>query len=316
MKTISICVPAYNESENIREFHKQLESLFETNLTSYNMEIVFVNDGSKDNTLEIMNDVAATDDKIQVIDLSKNYGKEIAMLAGLEYATGDAVVIMDSDLQHPPETILEFTKLWEIGYQDVYGKRISREKESWLKVQTSKFYYKVLSYFSQTKVENGIGDFRLLDRECVDTLIKYRDKQRYTKGLYNEIGYKKISVDFEAKERFSGESKWSTKDLISLAIEGILSNSLIPLKMSTYLGFTISISAFVYFVYTLIRSLLGKTFVPGYSSLMIVLLIIGGAQLIFLGILGEYVGKIFVETKDRPVYNVNKKYSKIKKEKK
>ncbi|WP_241856685.1 glycosyltransferase family 2 protein [Vagococcus xieshaowenii] len=280
----------------------------------YSFEIVYINDGSTDNTLEKMENVANLDKNVQVIDLSRNYGKEIAMLAGLEHTTGEATIIMDSDLQHPPEKIPELIHMWEMGYQDVYGKRVTRHKESMLKIYSSKLYYKILSFLSQTKIEDGIGDFRLLDKECVQALISFRDKQRYTKGLYNEIGFKKIGIEFEANERFAGESKWSTQDLIKLAKDGILSNSLIPLKLSTYFGTALSLSAFVYFLYTLVRALLGKTTLPGYSSLMIVLLIIGGVQLISLGVLGEYVGNIFKESKDRPIYLINKKNSIVKEE--
>jgi len=312
MKKISICVPAYSEETNIQPLYNELIKVWEKELTNYVYEIVFVNDGSKDQTLKKMQEISLQDDRVKVVDLSKNYGKEVAMLAGLDHCSGDATVIMDSDLQHPPELIPKMVALWELGYQDVYGRRVVRKKEPWLKIKFSQIYYKLLSFISQTKIENGIGDFRLLDRECVNALTEIRDKERYTKGLYNIIGYEKVSIDFVANERFSGETKWHFKDLFKLALDGITSSSVKPLKLSTYAGFLMLIPAFIYLVYTLVRALSGKTSdVPGYSSLMIVILILGGIQLISIGILGEYIGKIFVETKKRPPYFINKKNSKL-----
>ncbi len=312
MKKISICVPAYSEETNIQPLYNKLIKVWEKELTNYVYEIVFVNDGSKDQTLKKMQEISLQDERVKVVDLSKNYGKEVAMLAGLDHCSGDATVIMDSDLQHPPELIPKMVALWELGYQDVYGRRVVRKKEPWLKIKFSQIYYKLLSFISQTKIENGIGDFRLLDRECVNALTEIRDKERYTKGLYNIIGYEKVSIDFVANERFSGETKWHFKDLFKLALDGITSSSVKPLKLSTYAGFLMLIPAFIYLVYTLVRALSGKTSdVPGYSSLMIVILILGGIQLISIGILGEYIGKIFVETKKRPPYFINKKNSKL-----
>lgn len=312
MKKISICVPAYSEETNIQPLYNKLIKVWEKELTNYVYEIVFVNDGSKDQTLKKMQEISLQDERVKVVDLSKNYGKEVAMLAGLDHCSGDATVIMDSDLQYPPELIPKMVALWELGYQDVYGRRVVRKKEPWLKIKFSQIYYKLLSFISQTKIENGIGDFRLLDRECVNALTEIRDKERYTKGLYNIIGYEKVSIDFVANERFSGETKWHFKDLFKLALDGITSSSVKPLKLSTYAGFLMLIPAFIYLVYTLVRALSGKTSdVPGYSSLMIVILILGGIQLISIGILGEYIGKIFVETKKRPPYFINKKNSKL-----
>ncbi|RSU10065.1 glycosyltransferase family 2 protein [Vagococcus acidifermentans] len=312
MKKISICVPAYSEEDNIQALYTELTKVWQKDLSGYTYEIVFVNDGSKDNTLSKMQELGRRDERVKVIDLSKNYGKEIAMLAGLDHCSGDAAVIMDSDLQHPPELISKMVELWELGYQDVYGRRVVRKKEPWLKIKLSQIYYKLLSFISQTKIENGIGDFRLLDRECINALIAIRDKERYTKGLYNLIGYKKVSIDFIANERFSGETKWTFKDLFKLALDGITSSSVKPLKLAIYAGFLMLIPAFFYFIYTFVRALSGKTAdVPGYSSLMIVILILGGIQLISIGILGEYIGKIFVETKKQPPYFINKKNSKL-----
>lgn len=310
MKTLSLCVPAYFEEENILEFYHQVTTVINEKLPNYDYEIIFVNDGSTDNTLNVMTELAINDLKVKVVDLSRNYGKEIAMYAGLENSTGDMVVIMDSDLQHPPQLIPDMVKLWELGYQDVYGKRTARQKEPWLKIKFSQWYYQVLAFLSKSNIEDGVGDFRLLDRECVEALLAIKDKQRYTKGMYDWIGFKKVAINFEAQERFAGETKWHFKDLIRLAMDGITSTSTYLLKISTYFGFLLSLGSFGYLLYTIIRAVMGKTAVPGYSSLMTVILILGGIQLISIGILGEYVGKISNESKERPIYLLNKKTSK------
>ena len=226
------------------------------------------------------------------------------MLAGFDYATGDAVVIMDADLQHPPHVIPEMIKKWEEGFDDVYGKRLSRGKESWLRRHLSLWYYNLLQKTTRVEILQNVGDFRLLDRKCINELKKLRETERYTKGMYCWIGFKKTSVDFETQERIAGESSWNYKGLLGLAIDGITSFTVAPLKISIVLGLLVSIVAFIFMCYTLINTWLYGDPVQGYPTLMTVILFLGGVQLLSLGIIGEYLGKIFIESKDRPVYVV------------
>lgn len=224
------------------------------------------------------------------------------MAAGFDYALGDAVITMDSDLQHPPVFILEMITEWEKGYQDVYGKRRERPGESWLKKKTSSIYYKLLKKFSKTPVLPGVGDFRLLDRICVDGIKKMRETQRYTKGLYMWVGYRKKEILFDAEKRFAGETKWKWAALIDLAIEGITSTTVVPLRMASITGGIISSFTFFYMIYVLFSTLIVGNDVTGYPTTIILILFLGSLQLLFLGIIGEYIGKIFIEVKNRPLY--------------
>lgn len=265
---------------------------------------MFVNDGSKDNTLEELKELRATDTRVNYIDLSRNFGKETAMLAGFDYSSGDCVIIMDADLQHPPMLVPEMIKWWEIGYDDVYAKRKSRGKESWLRKRLSLQFYKILQRSSRYDVLQNVGDFRLLDRKCINALRKMRESERYTKGMYCWIGFNKKEIEFEQGDRIAGESSWNYRQLFSLAIDGITSFTNAPLRISTVTGCIISMLAFFYMIWVLIKSVIWGDPVQGYPTLVILILFPGGAQLLSLGIMGEYIGRIYNETKNRPNYLV------------
>ena len=301
MKVITILVPAYNEEEVIVQLYKRVTEVMNS-LTNYNFEILFVNDGSKDNTINIIKTLREKDFRVSYIDLSRNYGKEIAMAAGFDYAKGEAVIVMDADLQHPPELIPKMILYWEDGYEDVYAKRMKREGEPWFKKYASKKYYQVLQKTTRIPILPDVGDFRLLDRRCIEALKQLRESQRNTKGMYSWIGFKKKEIRYEASSRVAGETKWNLLGLIDLAIEGITSFTTFPLRLSTIFGFMISMLAFIYLFFIIIKTLLLGSDVSGYPSIMVVLLFLGGIQLISLGIIGEYLGRIFNETKKRPLY--------------
>ena len=302
MKLITICIPMYNEEENLNMLHQKLNELAHYYNGIYRFEFLFVNDGSLDNSLELVKQLSQTDNRVKCVDLSRNFGKEIAMLAGFDYAKGDAIIMMDADLQHPPSTVPKMITEWENGYQDVYGKRVSRHGESLLKKSFSKLYYKLLGSFSTTPVLPAVGDFRLLDRKCIDSITQIRESQRYTKGLYMWIGFKKKEVTFEASERFAGNTKWQFRSLVRLAVDGIISNSTAPLRFSLYSGILIALVSFIYMIYILISTLMFGNPTPGYPTLITLILFLSGTQLIFLGVIGEYIGKIFIEVKQRPTY--------------
>lgn len=306
MKKVTILIPCYNEEASLPALYEALHGLMEQN-TGYEWEVLMVNDGSRDQTIDVIKQLRAKDKRICYIDLSRNFGKENAMLAGFDYATGDAVVIMDADLQHPPSVIPEMLKKWEEGYDDVYGRRLSRGKESWLRKKLSMTYYRILQKTTRVEILQNVGDFRLLDRKCIDELKKLRETERYTKGMYCWIGFKKCAVDFETQDRIAGESSMSFKALISLAIDGITSFTTAPLRMSAVMGFIVSLVAFIYMCFVLFKTIFIGEDVQGYPTLVILILFIGGVQLISLGIIGEYLGKIFNETKNRPVYVVGEK---------
>lgn len=297
-------VPAYNEQEVLGTLYQRINIVMDT-LSDYNFEILFINDGSKDNTLSILKELREGDKRISVIDLSRNFGKEIAMMAGFDYAVGDAVIIIDADLQDPPELIPDMIQYWENGYDDVFAKRKSRAGESFLKKKTSEMFYKTLQKLSRIPIQEDTGDFRLLDRRCIDALRKMRETQRYTKGMFSWIGFNKKEILFDRDSRFAGETKWNYFKLFELAIEGITSFTITPLRFSAAFGCVISILAFIYMIWVIIKTLIYGDTVVGYPSLMTVILFIGGIQLISIGIIGEYLGRIFNETKKRPLYFIN-----------
>jgi glycosyltransferase involved in cell wall biosynthesis len=274
------------------------------NLKLYEWEFLCVNDGSKDNTLEVLRELRVVYNRINYIDLSRNYGKENAMLAGFDYVKGDCMVIMDADLQHPPHVIVQMLEKWEEGNDDVYASRLTRGKESWLRKKLSLLYYRILQRSTRLEVLPNVGDFRLLDRRCINALKQLRENNRYTKGMYCYIGFKKTHVTFETEDRIAGESSMNYKTLINLAIEGILSYTTVPLRIATVIGVLTSLFAFIYMLVVFIKTLLYGDPVQGYPTMMIVILFLGGIQLLALGILGEYIGRIFTETKNRPVYFV------------
>ena len=304
MKKISILVPCHNEQENIEKLYDALvESIAKIN--GYQWEIVFVDDGSFDDTLLRIKQLRERDERVCFISLSRNFGKENAMLAGFDHITGDAVIIMDADLQHPPHLMAEMIAEWESGYDDVYAERLNRGKESWLRRKLSMLYYRLLQRMAKVDVLPNVGDFRLLDRKCIDSLKKLRETQRYTKGLYCWIGFKKKKISFQQANREKGKSSFSYHRLFNLAIEGITSYTTAPLRISTVVGIVVSLVAFIYMCYVLIKTILYGEPVQGYPTLVILILFLGGVQLLSLGIIGEYLGRVFHETKNRPVYLIS-----------
>lgn len=306
MKTISIIIPCYNEESNLHSLYEALTS-FINSQPNYQWQILMVNDGSKDNTLKIIQQIRKEDNRFCYISLSRNFGKENAMLAGFDYVSGDCCIVIDADLQHPIRVVPEMIELWEQGYDDVYGKRISRGKESWLRKKLSLSYYHILQKMAKIDILPNVGDFRLLDRKCINTLKELRETQRYTKGLYCWIGFRKKEVRFEQQDRTQGKSSFNYLGLFNLAIEGITSYSTIPLRISTLLGVMVSITAFLYMCFVFFKTIAFGEPVQGFPTLLIVILFLGGVQLLSLGIIGEYLGRIFIETKHRPVYIINKK---------
>lgn len=302
-KLISILIPCYNESASLPLLIPKLEHIA-NKYSHYNWEFLCVNDGSKDNTLEVLRELRGKYSRLNYIDLSRNYGKETAMLAGFDYVKGDCMVIMDADLQHPPHVIPQMLEKWQEGYDDIYASRITRGKESWLRKKLSLFYYNILQRTTRLEVLPNVGDFRLLDRSCIEALKKMRENNRYTKGMFCYIGYKKTHVAFETEDRIAGESSMNYKTLFNLAIEGILSYTTVPLRIATIVGCVTSLLAFVYMLVIFIRTILFGDPVQGYPTMIIVILSLGGIQLLALGILGEYLGRVFTETKNRPVYFV------------
>ncbi len=304
MKKITIIIPAYNEEESLPFLYERLENLIDR-IENYEFEILFVNDGSKDKTIDLIKEYRERDNRISYVDFARNFGKETAMIAGLDYATGDAVIFMDADLQDPPELIVDFIKYWEEGYDDVYAKRKSRKGETFLKKFTSKMYYKVLQKIAGIDIQKDTGDFRLLDRRCVNALKKLRESQRCTKSLFSWIGYKKKEVLYDRDSRIAGKTKWNYKRLVDLAIDGITSLTTSPLRLSTYISIPTFLVLFVYFVYVIIKCLVQNVAIQAYQAIILLLLFFSGVQILLFGIVGEYLGRIFNETKNRPLYLVN-----------
>ena len=303
MNKLSIIIPMYNEEESLPYLYQRLTALGEQ-VDNYEIEFLFVNDGSKDNSLEIVKAFREKDNRVCYLNLSRNFGKEVAMGAAFDYVTGDAIAIIDADLQDPPELIVEMLKYYEEGYDDVYAKRRSRNGESWLKKFTSKSFYKILSKVSSVPIQRDTGDFRLLSRRAIEALRKFPEKQRYTKGMFSLIGFKKKEVEFDRDSRVAGKTKWNYFKLIDLAIDGITSFTTAPLRIATFMGILSALVAFIYIVYIVVRTIILGIDVPGYASIICFILMIGGIQLISLGVIGEYLGRIFIEVKNRPLYFV------------
>jgi len=301
---ISVVVPAHNECESIAECHARLTRVLAQLDIQY--ELVFVNDGSRDNTLSILDSLREQDSHVTVVDLSRNFGKEIAVTAGLDVADGDAVIVIDADLQDPPELIPDLIREWRNGFDVVYGTRTERRGESWLKKATASSFYGLMQRMSYVQVPRDTGDFRLLSRRAVLALRQLREQHRFMKGLFSWIGYSQKAVYYQRDPRFSGTTKWNYWRLWNFALEGITSFTTAPLRMSTYIGLMTAMGAFIYGSYLIIRTLVHGNPVAGYPSLMVVMLFLGGVQLMATGVLGEYLGRIFNETKQRPLYFINR----------
>jgi len=301
-KLLSIVAPAYNEAENIDEFYSRiLESTKDLNL---DIEIIYVNDGSLDKTIDVIYKQKENNDHITAIDLSRNFGKEIALTAGLDYSSGDAVVVIDTDLQDPPELIPKLVENWNDGYDVVNAKRIKREGESSLKKITSYIYYRVLFRLSDISIPKDIGDFRLLDRKALDALLKLREKHRYMKGLFVWVGFKQKEIEYEREARFKGKTKLNLLSLFNLAFDGLTSFSIMPLRLASIIGFLSAVTGFLYGAIIVIKTIFFHEPVAGFTSLVVLITFFGGIQLLSIGIIGEYIGRIFNETKNRPLYIV------------
>ena len=304
MKKITIIVPAYNEEESLPYLYERLEKLINS-IENYEFEILFVNDGSKDNTINLIKEYREKDNRISYVDFSRNFGKETAMIAGLDYAKGDAVIFMDADLQDPPELIPEMIKYWEEGYDDVYAQRKTRAGESFLKKFTSKMYYRVLQMLTPVPIQKDTGDFRLLDRRCVNALKKLRETDRNSKSMFSWIGYKKKAILYDRDARVAGKTKWNYKKLINLAIDGITSFTTSPLRISTYIAIPTFLALFVYFIYVIVKCIRLSIVIQAYQAIILLVLFFSGVQILLFGIIGEYLGRIFNASKNRPLYLVN-----------
>ncbi|HMK22377.1 MAG TPA: glycosyltransferase family 2 protein [Terriglobales bacterium] len=298
--TLSLVVPAYNEEDVLPEFHRRASAVLDT--LGMQAEVIYVNDGSSDGTLEVLQALRNMDSRVAIVDLSRNFGKEIALTAGLDRAHGDAVVIIDADLQDPPELIPQLVKEWLGGFDVVYGKRTVRHGETLLKRATASIFYRVIQRMGRTRIPEDAGDFRLLSARATAALRLLREQHRFMKGLYAWIGYPQKAVPYRRDARFAGATKWSYWKLWNFALEGITSFTTAPLKVATYFGLLTAAFAFVYGTYMIARTLLFGNPVPGYPSLLVIVLFLGGVQLVAIGVLGEYLGRMFDETKGRPLY--------------
>ncbi len=303
MKKVTILLPAYNEEASFPLIAQNMRQVMTEN-PSYEWEFLLVNDGSTDNTLQQMIRLRQADAHYSYVDLSRNYGKEVAMMAGFDYATGDALIIMDADMQHPINVIPEMLRYWEEGYDDVYAQR-QGSQESWLRRKTSHWYYKVLQSLTRIPIQKDTGDFRLLDRSCIEALKQMRETERNTKGMYSWIGFHKKGIYYQQQQRQEGKSKWSMMSLLNLALTGIMSYTTAPLRMASILGLLVSMVAFIYLIYIIIVTNLYGEPVQGYPTIMVTMLFLGGVQLLSLGIIGEYLARVFNEVKGRPGYFIN-----------
>lgn len=297
---LSIVTPVYNESEVLPEFHRRMTAVLDA--LGLQAEIIYVNDGSKDATLEILFGLHNCESRVAIVNLSRNFGKEIAVTAGLDHVRGEAAIVIDSDLQDPPELIPQLVTRWRQGFDIVYAKRRRRYGETWLKRATASAFYWAMHKLGDVPIPRDTGDFRLLNRRCLDALSRCRERRRFMKGLFAWIGFKQAEIIYDRAPRYTGNTKWNYWKLWNFALEGITAFSIAPLKIATYLGLTTAIFAFIYGAFIVGRTLYLGRDIPGYASLMVVILLLSGVQLTAMGIIGEYIGRIFVESKGRPLY--------------
>lgn len=303
---ISVVVPLYNEQENIDALFRRLLAVLEALNTSY--DVICVNDGSRDNTLKNLVEYHQRYPQIKVVNLSRNFGKDTAMSAGIDYSQGMAVIPIDADLQDPPELIAEMIEKWHEGYDVVYASRLVRIGESWFKRFSAEGFYQVINKLSRVSIPPNTGDFRLIDRRVVESIKKMPERQRFMKGIFAWVGYKQTSILFDREPRYQGQTKWNYWKLWDFAIDGITSFSFLPLKVWTYVGLIIALVSLVYASFLILRTIIFGIDVPGYASLMVAVLFLGGIQLLTLGIIGEYIGRVYEEVKGRPLYLVRDCY--------
>lgn len=304
VKRISFVVPVYNEEENLHEFHKRLGKVMEA--LPYDYDLIFVDDGSRDSSHLILAELAEKDERVQVYFLSRNYGHQLALTCGLDNACGDAVITMDGDLQHPPELVPELLKLWEDGFQIVQTVRTETEDASFFKNITSKAYYKIINSMSKVEITPGGSDFRLMDKVAVEAFRRYRERARFIRGLVNTLGFKVATFEFTAPPRFAGHSKYNLRKMLHFALDGITSFSNLPLRWAFYIGIVFGLMSFLVILHVLYVKYVADDAVPGWATMTASVLFLGGIQLVGIGILGEYIGRIFEEVKQRPLYIVGR----------
>ena len=306
MKKISIIIPAYNEEEVAQECYNRLEEVL-NKLNNYENEIIFINDGSKDKTLEILTKLANQNENVKIVSFSRNFGHQAAVTAGLKYVTGDVILIIDADLQDPPELLPEMLKLWEEGNEVIYGERKTREGESRFKLFTAKKFYKTLNALSDVEIPKNTGDFRLVDRKVVDTINSLPEHNKFLRGLFSWVGYRQYAFKYERKERFAGKTKYPLKKMLKLAADGIIGFSTKPLKILGGLGFISIIISFIILIYSLLSfAFEWNNLEAGWTSIMVSITFFAGVQLLSIWVLSEYIGRIYDETKNRPQYIVDK----------
>jgi len=305
-KRVTLLIPVLNEESTVEIFLDTVSGVLRT--VDYDFEYLFVDDGSTDRTVEILKRRRAADKTVKIVQLSRNFGKEHALAAGLDFASGDAVIPMDVDMQDPPELIPEFLKHWEQGFEVVIGVRNERSCDSVLKRITAEIFYKIINLMSQVPITPNAGDFRLLDRKVVEVIRAMPERVRFTKGVFAWVGFPQIQIPYTRRKRSAGTSKWNYWRLWNFALDGLTGFSTVPVRIWSYIGGVIALLGFVYAFYILILSLVSSNPVPGYASLMICIMLLGGIQLISLGVIGEYLGRIYEETKGRPLYVVHKTY--------
>ncbi|CAH0220569.1 glycosyltransferase family 2 protein [Priestia megaterium] len=302
----SIVVPVYNEEEVIHETYRRLTEVMRSTKEAY--ELLFVNDGSRDRTAEIIKEYSEQDPAVVLLDFARNFGHQIAITAGMDYARGEAVVVIDADLQDPPELILEMIEKWKQGFDVVYAKRTKRKGETYFKKQTAAMFYRFLRAMTDIDIPLDTGDFRLLDRKVCNQMNSIQEKNRFVRGLVSWVGFKQTAVEYERDERLAGESKYPLKKMLKLSMDGITSFSYKPLKLASYAGVTLSGIGFIYLLVVLYLKLFTDSTITGWSSLIVIQLFFSGIILIILGMIGEYIGRIYDETKNRPLYIVREKY--------
>ena len=300
----SVVVPMFNEAAGILLLHERLARVMDGLGESW--EVIYVNDGSRDATLSVVEALRAREPRVAVVNLSRNFGKEIATTAGLDHARGEAVIVIDADLQDPPEVIPELVAVWREGYDMVYARRRVRQGETWLKTRTALLFYRLMRNWGQVELPPDAGDFRLMSRRAVDALLTLREQHRFMKGLFAWVGFPSKPVLYDRAPRAAGTTKWNWWKLWNLAIEGFTSFSVLPLKLATYVGAAVALVAALFGVVVVVRTLVWGDSPAGYPSLLVVVLLLGGTQLIFLGVIGEYLGRVFNETKQRPLYLVER----------
>ena len=303
---LSIIVPMYNEEENIDLFFSSVQLVLKK-IPELTYEFICINDGSQDKTLDILKTYAKKNKSIKIISFSRNFKKEQALYAGLEHCSGRAAIVMDVDMQDPPELIEEFVQKWQKGFEVVYGVRIDRNADTFFKKMTANFFYKIYNLISETKIPDNVGDFRLLDRKVIDAVLSIKEKKLFMKGIFNWVGFKSIGVPYKRQQRAAGTTKWSYWKLWNFALDGITSSTTLPLRIWTYFGAFVACFSFLYGFFIIIRTLIFGIDIPGYASLLVCILFLGGIQLLALGIFGEYIGRIFAEVKDRPLYIIDEK---------